>query len=415
VNTAWPAAPLEAICDRITVGHVGPMASEYVDDGIPFLRSQNIKPFAIDVQDLKFISPSFHRKLKKCALGAGDVVIVRTGYPGTAAVVPPSLGEANCADLVVITPGPTLNAYFLAAIFNSTWGADSVKGRLVGSAQQHFNIGAARRMEIRLPPLTVQQKIASVLSAYDDLIDNNNRRIRVLEEMAQRIYREWFVDFRYPQHENDRSVESRVGPIPVGWEILPLAEIVDEVRDGISASDATRSRPYVPIDCISSQSLVLTQWKPGDLAASSLVSFRRGEVLFGAMRPYFHKVALAPFNGTTRTTCFVLRPKQPFSYGYSVMTLFDEETVAYATAHASGTTIPYARWSGALGTKPTLWPDRGTLHRFDEAVTPILSWLTDAGLRIANLRETRDLLLPRLISGRIDVAGLEIAVNQDAA
>jgi type I restriction enzyme S subunit len=415
VNTAWPAVPLEAVCDRITVGHVGPMASEYVDDGIPFLRSQNIGPFVIDVEDLKFISPSFHRKLKKCALSAGDVVIVRTGYPGTAAVVPASLGEANCADLVVITPGPALNAYFLAAIFNSTWGADSVKGRLVGSAQQHFNIGAARRMEIRLPPPIVQRKIASVLSAYDDLIENNNRRIRVLEEMVQRIYREWFVDFRYPQHENEGLVESRSGPIPDAWEIVSLEEIVDDVRNGIPASDATRSRPYVPIDCISSQSLVLTQWKPGDLAASSLVSFRRGDVLFGAMRPYFHKVVLAPFDGTTRTTCFVLRAKEQFAYGYSVMTLFEEETVAFATAHASGTTIPYARWSGALGTKPTLWPDRGTLRRFDDAVGPILSWLMDAGLRIANLRETRDLLLPRLISGQIDVAGLDIAVNQDAA
>src|SRR5579859_5056765 len=141
------------------------MADEYVDAGIPFLRSQNILPFRIAADDIKFISPEFHERIRKSALRAGDVAVVRTGYPGTAAVIPTSLGEANCADLVVITPGAELDSRFLAAVFNSSWGIASVGGNLVGSAQQHFNVGAAKSMKVHLPPLSTQRKISAVLSA----------------------------------------------------------------------------------------------------------------------------------------------------------------------------------------------------------------------------------------------------------
>jgi type I restriction enzyme S subunit len=102
----WTETRLAALCTRVTVGHVGPMRNEYCEDGIPFLRSQNVQPFRVDTRDVKFVDEIFHRKLKKSALTAGDVVVVRTGYPGTAALVPDSLPVANCADLVVITPGP---------------------------------------------------------------------------------------------------------------------------------------------------------------------------------------------------------------------------------------------------------------------------------------------------------------------
>src|SRR4051812_44415932 len=96
----WKTIKLKELCHEITVGHVGPMVEEYIDSGIPFLRSQNILPFYLDLSSIRFISSEFHRKLKKSALRPGDVAVVRTGYPGTACVVPSQLSEANCADLV---------------------------------------------------------------------------------------------------------------------------------------------------------------------------------------------------------------------------------------------------------------------------------------------------------------------------
>jgi type I restriction enzyme, S subunit len=137
---------LTEVCERITVGHVGPMADKYTAEGVPFLRSQNITPFRLNLDDIKFIPPDFHEKLRKSALQPGDVEVVRTGYPGTACVIPNTFTELNCADLVVITPSRELNPYYLVAIFNSSWGVASVAGNLVGVAQQHFNIGAAREL-----------------------------------------------------------------------------------------------------------------------------------------------------------------------------------------------------------------------------------------------------------------------------
>jgi len=113
---------LKDVCDRITVGHVGPMVDKYTSKGVPFLRSQNITPFRLSLEDIKYVPLDFHEKLQKSALHPGDVAVVRTGYPGTACVIPNSFPELNCADLVVITPSKKLNPYYLAAIFNSACG-----------------------------------------------------------------------------------------------------------------------------------------------------------------------------------------------------------------------------------------------------------------------------------------------------
>src|SRR6185436_18269496 len=94
---------LKDVCDRITVGHVGPMADKYSEEGVPFLRSQNIAPFRLVLDDLKHIPQDFHERLRKSCLRPGDVAVVRTGYPGTACVIPRRFFELNCADLVVIT------------------------------------------------------------------------------------------------------------------------------------------------------------------------------------------------------------------------------------------------------------------------------------------------------------------------
>jgi len=137
----WRKVKLKEVCREITVGYVGPMAKEYVEDGIFFLRSQNILPFRLDLSSIKHINEDFHRKIKKSTLFPGNVVVVRTGYPGTACVIPETLPISNCADLVIFRPSPELDAWFLTCIFNSTWGQGRVAGNLVGAAQQHFNIG----------------------------------------------------------------------------------------------------------------------------------------------------------------------------------------------------------------------------------------------------------------------------------
>jgi type I restriction enzyme S subunit len=196
------------LCQRVTVGHVGPMAAEYKFDGIPFLRSQDIQPFSINTDSIKFIDEHFNNKLKKSALSTDDVVIVRTGYPGTAAVIPSELEGANCADLVILTPGPQLDSWFTASLLNSTWGRSTIFGNLVGVAQQHFNVGAAKALRCRIPELSVQKRIGQIIKAYCDLIEVNARRIAILNEIAQRVFDEWFIRFRFPTNSPTTFIET---------------------------------------------------------------------------------------------------------------------------------------------------------------------------------------------------------------
>ena len=157
----WPVERLEKLCERITVGHVGPMATEYCETGVPFLRGQNIKRGFIALSTVLFVSEDFHRRLAKSAIAPGDVVSVRTGKPGTTAVIPSLLKVANCADLIVMTCGPRLNPEFLCELLNQRLGDKDKIAGATGIAQQHFNIGEARKLEISVPSLTLQNSFTA--------------------------------------------------------------------------------------------------------------------------------------------------------------------------------------------------------------------------------------------------------------
>jgi type I restriction enzyme S subunit len=239
------------------------------------------------------------------------------------------------------------------------------------------------------------------------LIENSRQRVGVLEDMARTIYREWFVHFRYPGHESVPVVDSLLGPIPEGWVVGALGDLAVEVRDSVKRSDETRSLPYVPIDEMDSRSLTLYRSRPGDDAASSLRMFKEGDILFGAMRAYFHKVCLAPFDGVTRSTCFVLRS----SPSWRVLPLFyldDDDTVAYASNHSSGSTIPYAKWSGVLSERRVALPPAPLAEAFSDVAEPMLAQARALASQIRTLAALRDLLLPKLVTGQIDVSGIDL-------
>jgi type I restriction enzyme, S subunit len=270
-----------------------------------------------------------------------------------------------------------------------------------GATQDNLSLDKLLSFPIPTPPLQDQRRIAGILSAYDDLIENNQRRIKILEEMARSLYREWFVNFRYPGHEKVPLVDSPLGLIPKGWEVKKLGDIVGYDRRATKPGPHLDERRYVPIDCLPSKSLALLQAKPIEEAQSSLQLFEKGDILFGAMRPYFHKVVIAPFAGVTRTTCFVFKPARPEWHAFATMTAFEETTVAYANAHSQGATIPYAVWDGSLAEMPLVLAPDALLRRFEKVVAPMLVRISQSFFALNNLRRTRDLLLPRLLSGQI--------------
>jgi type I restriction enzyme, S subunit len=404
----WAVFKLEEVCQHITVGHVGPMADQYLPQGIPFLRSQNILPFRLALDDVKFISAGFHAKLKKSSLAPGDVVIVRTGYPGTACVIPQFMTVANCADLVIARPSDKLNPWFLAALLNSAWGRGSVAGNLVGVAQQHFNVSAAKAMKVALPARQVQDRIASILSAYDELIENNTRRIAILEEMARRIYEEWFARFRFPGHEGVRMTESELGLVPEGWQVVPLGQLAKVNNRSVRRGAEPTEIQYVDISSVSTGSI---DHKERMLFADAPGRARRfvqdGDVIWACVRPNRKSYALVvnPEPNLLVSTGFaVLSPVAvPSSFIYQCVTT--DDFVSHLVNHAKGAAYP-AVGAEDFESAKVLKPARDLVEAFDRIADPMLRLVSVLQVSNATLRRTRDLLLPKLISAELDVSAL---------
>lgn len=191
----WPVVALGDLVEEITVGFVGSMTHEYVDSGVPFFRSKNISEYEIVWNDIRYISDKFHKKLKKSTLRPGDVAIVRTGKPGTTCVIPETITEANCSDIVIVRVNDEkLSAHYLSYFMNSM-ANNQVASHLVGAVQQHFNVGSAKKIEIPLPSRDEQEKIVKVLKDLDDKRKLNRQINQTLEQIAQAIFKSWFVDF----------------------------------------------------------------------------------------------------------------------------------------------------------------------------------------------------------------------------
>jgi len=159
------------------------MAKEYVRTGVPFLRSLNVRPFRFEPVDLKFVSRQFHERIRKSRLGPGDVAIVRSGNSGVACVIPESLPEANCSDLVILRPAGELLAQYACLFLNSDVGQAHVNSVKVGIAQGHFNVGSMKTTLVPLPPLSEQQEIVRRVDALFVLADKI--RVRYAKARAQ--------------------------------------------------------------------------------------------------------------------------------------------------------------------------------------------------------------------------------------
>ncbi len=418
----WREVVLADVAVDVTVGHVGPMAAEYVTQGIPFLRSQNVEPLRINHTDLKFITKEFHERLTKSALSPGDVVIVRTGKPGACAVIPQTLPIANCSDLVVVRCGPQLNPRFLAYYVNSE-AAHHVNSHLVGAVQQHFNVGSARKMVMRLPDLPEQQAIAHFLGTLDDKIELNRRVSETLEAMARALFKSWFVDFdpvrakaegRDPRLAKPiadlfpvRFVDSELGEIPEGWEVGRFGDVVANLRDMENPLES----PGVPFQHFSIPAFDEGQWpkcEPGEAIKSLKSRVPEGIILLSKLNPEIERVWLVDVRPEDRAVCstefLVLRARSPFgrSYGYCLARspFFRQQIEALVT----GTSKSHqrAQVESILSIEVVLPPKR-VAETFDAIAANALTRTSACRRDSRILAALRDALLPRLISGDLRV------------
>jgi type I restriction enzyme S subunit len=399
----WPHKKLGDLATISRGSSPRPIAdSRYFDGGtIPWIKIADATKsgkFLYETKEhVNEYGASFSRRLP-----SGTILVAASGTLGYTQI----LGVEGCAHdgwLILQELGDldrdfayyalkTLERHF----FNSAYGA----------AIQNINTEILRNTEIPYPPPPVQRRVASILSAYDDLIENDQRRIRILEEMTRRLYREWFITLRFPSYDKTSRAALRPGKIPQTWEVRKLGEIAEEMRRNVPKGELDERKPYVGLEHIPRRSLALDAWEMAMDLGSNKLEFKKGEVLFGKIRPYFHKVSVAPFDGLCSADTIVIRARSPKHYAFVVACVSSDAFVAHASATANGAKMPRANWN-VLQKYEVVIPNGKVAEQFSALFADVIAKQQALIFQIQNLRRTRDLLLPRLLSGQIDLSAIE--------
>ena len=279
-----------------------------------------------------------------------------------------------------------------------------------GSAQQSLNRNFVYGVSVPSISLPAQKRIAGILSAYDELIENNQRRIRVLEEMARSLYREWFVHFRYPGHDDVPLVDSPLGPIPQGWEVKSLADCIEIKPRVIVPREG--EKPFVPMGCLSNDSMLIHNVE--SRAGNSGSKFQNGDTLFARITPCLEngKTGYVQFLPNADATAFgstefiVLRSRTVTSeYVYCMAR--SNEIRELAIKSMTGATGRQRVQESCFDQMHIPQPPESLLERFSSILGPKFRCVYRLDQQNANLQKTRDLLLPKLLSGQISSMAIE--------
>jgi len=278
-----------------------------------------------------------------------------------------------------------------------------------GASNPSLNRNHIHTIPVRWPSLPVQRRIADILSSYDDLIEINQRRIRILEEMARKLYREWFVNFRFSGHESVPRVASALGEIPEGWEVKQLSEVADVNQAQINARNAPDKLRYIDISSVSPGRIdSMTTYDFEDAPGRARRIVRHGDVLWSCVRPNRRSYAqvMHPESDIIASTGFAVLTATivPFTFLYHATTT--DDFVAFLSNNATGAAYPAVSGATFEKAKLLIAPPR-LLKNFHAVTGPIAEKINILQLQMNNLRQTRDLLLPRLLTGETRLAEVE--------
>jgi type I restriction enzyme S subunit len=349
----------------------------------------------------------FHQEAK--VKGPG-VVTGRYGTLGKAYYVPGDFWPLNTSLYVTDFKGNDRRFiyYFLQS--------QGLERQNVAGAVPGVNRNYLHQLPVRVPPLSTQRKITAILSAYDDLIQNNTRRIQILEEMAQAIYRQWFVEFKFPLHEDVPRIDSgtELGEIPEGWEVQPFSNLV--IINPKLAVDKRVKKPYVGMNALSIDSMLIDLGLVEMKTGSSGAKFQNRDVLFPRITPSVEngKAGFVQFLdegqiaiGSTEIIVFREKELNPeYIYFLSREPAFRGNAINSMVGASGRQRVQ----TGCFDTYLVANPPRRLLENFAETVTPMFEMVHTLAKKNANLRSTRDLLLPRLMAGKLDVSELEIDI-----
>ena len=292
---------------------------------------------------------------------------------------------------------------YLSYLLRTIRADGSAASAVPGVNRNHLHL-----LPVRVPDVPEQRRIAAILSSFDQLIEINERRIEILEELARSVYREWFVRYRFPHHEVSQFVESQHRQIPAGWQLGRVDDVAGVVIEGVEPRDVAIDDPYVGLEHLPRRSTTLVDWADIGTVTSRKLRFRRGDTLFGKIRPYFHKVAWAPFDGVASSDTIVIRPHGKLTGLVNTM-LSSDAMVAEVVATSNGTKMPRADPDALMRHTLVLPPLDGELMTsFESAARAWLELAACLASQNRMLAATRDLLLPRLVTGRLDISDIDL-------
>ena len=405
MNT-WCNVTIDDLGQVITGSTPPTKKTEYYGNEYPFITPTDIEIDSRIVRTERFLSQKGYEYNKNRLLPRNAVCVVCIASIGKICMTTaPSVTNQQINSVVV--EQQKHDPYFVYYLLSTK--TDMLHNVAGGVATPIVNKSTFANLEVRVPPLPTQRKIASILSAYDNLIENNTRRIKILEDMAQTLYREWFVHFRFPGHEHVPMVKSALGPIPQGWEVKqlgdmchilmglsPKSEFYNQIGEGLpfhqGVTDFGERFPTDRIYCTVQKRIA----EAGDILFSVRAPVGRINV---AKKKIVIGRGLSAIRSKSGNQAFVLQQlKDKFQ---------EEDTMG------GGTIFNAITKADLLGVQ-LLKPTQSIVAKFEEAADPISLELANLTIKNANLQQTRDLLLPKLISGEIDVSELDTGTGPRA-
>jgi len=271
------------------------------------------------------------------------------------------------------------------------------------SGRQRVSASTIKQYPVDLPPLAEQQAIAHILGTLDDRIDNLRQSNATLEAMARALFKSWFVDFDGVPPEDMQ--ESELGLIPKGWRVGTLGDVAAHPRRSVQPEEVESATPYIALEHMPKRCIALSDWGMAFGLESSKHEFKRGEILFGKLRPYFHKVGVAPIDGVCSTDIVVIAPKSSAWFGFVLAHASSNEFVEYTNAGSTGTKMPRTNWS-QMSRYAVVLPPESIAAEFNHQVQKMAEKIISNIHMSRTLIALRDTLLPRLISGRLRIDGL---------
>ena len=436
VSNSWKRVLIKDLYLGLYDGpHATPKPSS---SGPVFLGIKNItEDGRLDFSQIRNISEDdFPKWTKRVLPRAGDLVFSYEATLNLYALIPEGFRGCLGRRLALIRPDTKIidPKFLYYCFFGKEWRNTIFKNLISGSTVDRISLINFPNFEISIPSLPVQRKIASILSSYDNLIENNTKRIEILEKMAKLIYEEWFVKFKFPGHENAKMLPSDLGEIPEGWEVKKLREILSHYIGGGWGNEQKQEKftvgsyvirgtdiPHlkngvidnVPYRFHKDSNFKSRKIEPFDIiievsgGSKDQPVGRAVLITEELLQNFIDNVMCASFCKLLRLNSLI----SPYYVDQILQLLYDTREInKYQTQSTGISNFKFEFFIDDLG---ILIPSSKVLNEFHNILDPIYKEICLLGSKNQNLRKTRDLLLPKLISGEIDVSDLDIHIRNE--